>query len=106
MKTLAFAIEVALGILVPFLWQAWDRRRLPRDAVERAWNTASWGAALYAFGAMSMLGWFWVTRRGPMRVVGGIASTLAVVATLLLLEHLVALSLGLRREPPWQVLLA
>jgi hypothetical protein len=62
MKTLRFVIELALSILMPLLIQRWDRKRLSPEEDASAWNTASWAAALYAFGPLSMLGWFWVSR--------------------------------------------
>jgi len=58
-----------LGIFLTLLVQLWDKRRL--GASHRwmgGWNTASWGAALYAFGPLSMLGWSWVTRPRWRRV--------------------------------------
>jgi hypothetical protein len=64
MKTLRFALQIALGIALTLAAQLWDRRRL--DASQRAagWNRATWAAALYALGPLSMLGWCWVTRSG------------------------------------------
>jgi hypothetical protein len=68
MKTLRFTIGVLLGIALPLAVQWLDRRYLltpPQRA--RTWNTASWAAALYAFGPLSMIGWLWVTRSEPCR---------------------------------------
>lgn len=63
MKLVHYAVLIALGMLLPFAVQRWDRRRLSDEQRSRAWNTASWGAALYAFGPLSMIGWVWVTRQ-------------------------------------------
>ena len=78
-------LGMVLGIALPLMLQLWDHRRLGREARERAWNVASWGAALYAFGPLSMLGWCWVTRRGWARALG-----LPAAAVLVLLVELVA----------------
>ena len=63
MKTLRTAVSMLLGIALPYLVQRWDRRRLGPEQRAGAWNVASWGAALYAFGPLSMIGWAWVTRQ-------------------------------------------
>jgi hypothetical protein len=63
MSTFRFALGLVLGIAIPFALQRWDRARLPPERRACAWNTASWAAALYAFGPLSMLGWVWVTRQ-------------------------------------------
>ena len=74
------AVLMVLGIVIPLLIQLWDKRRLTDEQRARAWNFASWGAALYAFGPLSMLGWFWVTRRGWRRSYGLPAVVAVVVA--------------------------
>ena len=63
METLRVAIVFILGMALPYLVQRWDRLRLSDEQREGAWNAASWGAALYAFGPWSMIGWWWVTRQ-------------------------------------------
>ena len=62
MNVLLFALNIVLGIAIPLGIQLADRRRL--SAAERAWvwNTASWGAALYNFGPLSLIAWGYVTR--------------------------------------------
>ncbi|WP_437533710.1 transcriptional regulator [Sorangium sp. So ce726] len=62
MSTLRLALQMVLGIALPFALQRWDRRRLTPEQRAACWNGATWGAALYAFGPLSMLGWCWVTR--------------------------------------------
>jgi hypothetical protein len=59
---LRLVVSLILGITLPLLVQIWDRRRLTARQRAGAWNTASWGSALYAFGPLSMIGWCWVTR--------------------------------------------
>jgi hypothetical protein len=96
-KVLRFVIQLALGIGLAFGLQLWDKRRHLDDAQrDRAWNTASWGAALYAFGPISLLGWYWVTRRGWRRVYGLLAT--AVVAAIVGgVDELLRIALGMRR---------
>jgi hypothetical protein len=61
-QTLRFVIQLALGIALPLALQLWDRRRLTPLQRAVCWNGATWAAALYAFGPLSMVGWCWVTR--------------------------------------------
>lgn len=63
LETLRLFIALVLGITLTLTAQLWDRRRLTKEQRSGAWNTASWGSALYAFGPLSMLGWCWVTRQ-------------------------------------------
>lgn len=63
MQTFRYALSLVLGIAITYALQRWDRGRLSPAEREAAWNGATWGAALYAFGPLSMLGWAWVTRR-------------------------------------------
>jgi hypothetical protein len=62
MNTLRYVLSLILGIALPYAAQRWDRGRLPPRIRAGAWNTASWAAALYGFGPLSMIGWLWVTR--------------------------------------------
>src|SRR4051812_28697445 len=81
MGVLRQILLMALGILLPLALQHYDRRRFDAEQRARAWNGASWGAALYAFGPLSMLGWCWVTRPrwpGWQRLVVGALSVLAI----------------------------
>lgn len=63
MKAARVALQMALGIVLPLLVQRWDKARLSPERLGRTWSYATWGAALYAFGPLSMLGWVYVTRR-------------------------------------------
>ncbi|XXY46692.1 transcriptional regulator [Sorangium sp. So ce269] len=113
MSALRLAIQMLLGIALPLALQLWDRRRLTPVTPEQrnaCWNGATWGAALYAFGPLSMLGWCWVTRnvqrgrptarRTPrwsaLKALGlGAASTSAIVLVMSGIDYVVALLLGL-----------
>jgi hypothetical protein len=90
METLRFAISLILGMALPFAVQRWERARLPAERRAAAWNGASWGSALYAFGPISMIGWAWVTR---VRFARWRRDQGAIVA---LLRCLVVLLLGVR----------
>lgn len=135
MNTLRVLINMVLGILLPVLVQRWDRDRFSRRPKEGAgalgrlfhrlreatiirdehrsglWNFASWGAAVYALGPISMLGWIWVAHHDWARwrergLWGALARSvgllaLGVVAMLLVstllfgIDQLVAWALGL-----------
>jgi hypothetical protein len=71
--TLRLSLSIILGIVLPLALQRWDRARLTETPRACAWNTASWAAALYAFGPLSMLGWIWVTRY-PWRHAPGLSA--------------------------------
>jgi hypothetical protein len=62
-----YVLGEALGLGLPYAVQRWDRGRLSPAQRARAWNTASWGSALYGFGQLSMIGWCWVTRQDARR---------------------------------------
>lgn len=110
METLRFAISLILGMALPFAVQRWERARLPPERRAAAWNVASWGAALYAFGPISMIGWAWVTRARfalwkrdqgtPVAIFRGVVVLLLGVRDVLL----VALAVGLCDEALKKVL--
>ena len=63
MGTIHFALNLVATYLLVVGIQLLDRRYLMRAEVrERAWNRASWGAAVYGLAWLSFLGWGWVTR--------------------------------------------
>lgn len=93
MNTLRYVLSLALSIGITFSLQRWDRGRLSGAQRAAAWNGASWAAALYAFGPLSMLGWLWVTRKDlpifapgrplrPLRVPALLLAGLAVAAAI------------------------
>jgi hypothetical protein len=88
-------IELACGIGLPLALQRWDRSRLSPEQRARSWNTATWGAALYAFGPLSMLGWGWVTRRSVVGLGLGLLSAAALGAVSTGIGLLAAYLLGL-----------
>ena len=95
MKTLLFAIDIALSYTLPLLVQLWDRRRLSDEQKAYVWGYASWGAAIYAWSILSVAAWFWVTRRSVWGVLWGLVALAGVVAAYTALHLAAALSLGL-----------
>lgn len=110
LETLRVLIAFLLGILLPWSVQAWDRRRLTEAQRAGAWNGASWAAALYAFGPLSMIGWCWVTRHAWDRwrdesiwrlvakttalLLMGVLAALAVGAVIVGVDELIGLAAG------------
>ncbi len=91
-----------LSLLLPWAAQWSDKRRLGEEQRQRAWNQASWGCALIAFGPLSMLGWFWVTRRGWRRFVWGPIATWLVITVLALagaVTKIISQGLALQNPP-------
>jgi protein-S-isoprenylcysteine O-methyltransferase Ste14 len=58
-----FAIELALGIAVPYLILRRDFSRLSPERLDRAWPTSSMWSALVAFGPLCLPFHFVKTRR-------------------------------------------
>lgn len=84
MQVARFALQFALGIALTYALQRWDKSRLSEAQRERAWNAATWGAALLWYGPLCMLAWGWVTRRGKGRLHGLAGLVLGAVVTLLI----------------------
>jgi hypothetical protein len=106
-------LVMILSVALPYVAQRWDRGRLAPAQRARAWNTASWGAALYAFGPFSMIGWCWVTRNDarrwwrespPLAVAKGagllVAGVAAAVCLYLVILGFVSLHATLSGAPP------
>ncbi|HEX9297486.1 MAG TPA: hypothetical protein VF881_16705 [Polyangiaceae bacterium] len=69
-----------LNIAVPYGITRYDRARLDREQLARAWNGPSWACAVYFFGPLSLPAHFWVTRRTVGGFFLGTLWTLAVFA--------------------------
>lgn len=107
MRTLRFVISMSLGILLPLAIQLRVRRGLTVEQRAEAWNAATWGAALYAFGPLSMVGflsvvarvaWFERSARVLGGVLGGVAGFIVAAAVMALVagvDWLIARALGL-----------
>lgn len=86
-------VAMVLNIALPLGLQVWDKRR--HGATFRSqWSTATWGASLYAFGALSMLGWMWVTRPRWWRVLWGWLSCLCLNVAVGLVDWMLQLLQG------------
>jgi hypothetical protein len=98
MATLRFVLSLVLGIALTYGVQRWDRGRLTAAQRARAWNGASWAAALFAFGPFSMVGWACVTRiaaapwwpRGARRAAAGVLVVAAGFASALIILYVIA----------------
>jgi hypothetical protein len=86
---------MVLGIGLTLLVQRWDRRHLSEEQRSRSLNFATWGAALYAFGPASMLGWGWVTRKSFLGLLGGLLCAAALVAIIAGIDYLFGIAAGL-----------
>ncbi len=97
MGVLRVVFQMILGFWLPVTLQRLHRRRLTEERRERAWNFASWGAAVYAFGPLSMMGWLWVTKQdwARWRREGGVAVALGKSVLLLFVGLLASLVLFL-----------
>lgn len=100
MQLVRLLLQFALGIALPYAVQRWDKGRLPEERRARAWNAATWGAAVWWYGPLSMIAWGWVTRRetglvGVLR--GAFGMALGAVAGLLV----VLVSLGVDLAFAW-----
>jgi hypothetical protein len=100
-----FVVPMVLGIVLPLVVQRAWLRRLSEERRAQAWNGASWAAALYAFGPLSMLGFCWVTRRRPgalralISLAAGLASTCLVVGCIVLVDLGLEALLGDASDP-------
>jgi len=64
MPVARYLFQIVLGVALTYALQRWDRARfLTEEQRARAWNTSTWGVALFWFGPLSLLPWGWVTRR-------------------------------------------
>ena len=95
MKTLRYVLQIALGIGLTLGVQLWDKRRLSTEQRARSWNAATWGAALYAFGPLSMLGWGWVTRKRLVGLGAGLLCAAALFGIIAGTDYLFATAVGL-----------
>lgn len=68
-----------LNYLMPYVWVALDRTRISRVQRARGWNSATTGSAIYTFGPLSLVAYYWVTRPRPIALFQGVLATAAVV---------------------------
>lgn len=77
----AFCLQLALNIALPWAIVRWDERRLDAWQLARAWNDASRWAAVVVFGPLCLPFHFAKTRRS--RLVGVALGLLALMVALL-----------------------
>jgi hypothetical protein len=89
-ETLIVALSLVLNALLPYLIVRRDLARLSEQRLARAWPQASFLAAVYAFGPLSLPVHFVKTRRSLL----GVALGLFWLALTLLAEAAVTAALG------------
>ena len=67
-----FCVQLALGIVLPWLIVRRDLARLDRERLGRAWNEASFWCAIVVFGPLSLPFHFVKTRRSVLGILLGI----------------------------------
>lgn len=72
-----------------------DRRRLTSSMRERAWNSATTGAAILVFAPLCVIAHFWVTRRSVRGILLGLGALVLLLVTLAVLHELTAFVLAL-----------
>lgn len=60
---LSYAVQLALGILVPWAIVRFDMKRLPPERLDHAWTEASFWMAIVAFGPLCLPFHFTKTRK-------------------------------------------
>jgi hypothetical protein len=71
-----------------------DKRRLPLEQRDRAWNFASFASAIFAFAPWCIVAHFWVTRRSLKGFALGLLALLLVLAAMVLFNLAAAWALG------------
>lgn len=81
MEILLFSLQVALGIVVPWVILRWDLSRLNDRELARSWTRATFWMAIVVFGPLCLPFHFTKTRRSVWGFVQGLlALVVAVVA--------------------------
>ena len=88
---LLFALELALGIAVPYLIVSRDLARLDAERLARAWTDASFWSAIVLFGPLCLPFHFTKTRRSLLGFLLGLAWMVAAFVTI----GLISAGLGL-----------
>ena len=87
---LIVALSLLLNALLPYLIVRYDLARLSEERLARAWPDASFLAAVYAFGPLSLPVHFTKTRRSVLGFLLGVFWLVVAVA----LESAVSAALG------------
>ena len=94
---------IVLSIVLPVALQLADRRQRLGGDEHGPWNYATWGGAVLNFGALSMLGWMWVTRPRWSRLVWGWLTCIALQTVLTLIDAALQLMLVGRFQPTFAI---
>ena len=90
-----FCLQLALGIVLPWLIVRRDLARLDAERLGRAWNDASFWCAIVVFGPLSLPFHFVKTRRSPLGVLLGIGWMALSVAAIGLIASAISTLMGL-----------
>ena len=93
MTVLTYTLQLVLGILVPWWVVRSDQKRLRPEQLGRAWNDASFWAAIVAFGPLCIPVHFAKARRSLLGFLLGMGWMLSVIAALALADWLFGLVL-------------
>jgi hypothetical protein len=89
---LSYAVQLVLGILVPWAIVRFDMKRLPPERLDHAWTEASFWMAIVAFGPLCLPFHFTKTRKN--RLIGlalGFAWLAIAVVVLTVVDSIIAL---------------
>lgn len=67
---ISYAVQLALGILVPWAIVRFDMKRLPPERLDHAWTEASFWMAIVAFGPLCLPFHFTKTRKNRLLGLG------------------------------------
>jgi hypothetical protein len=89
---LSYAVQLVLGILIPWWIVRFDMKRLPPERLDHAWTEASFWMAIVAFGPLSLPFHFTKTRKNRLIGLGlGILWLVAAIVVLNVADSIIAL---------------
>jgi hypothetical protein len=89
---LSYAVQLVLGILIPWWIVRFDMKRLPPERLDHAWTEASFWMAIVAFGPLSLPFHFTKTRKNRLIGLGlGLAWLIAAIVVMNVVDSMLAL---------------
>lgn len=89
---LSYAVQLVLGILIPWAIVRFDMKRLPPEQLGHAWTEASFWMSIVAFGPLCLPFHFTKTRKNRLIGLGlGILWLAAAVVVLNVVDSIIAL---------------
>ncbi|MFW5739010.1 MAG: hypothetical protein ACOC1F_01445 [Myxococcota bacterium] len=79
MQVLDVIIGSVLSMGLTYTFVRCDRLRLSPAQRQRAWNTATTGAAIFTFSPLCIVAHFWVTRRSFTGLLAGVAALAVLI---------------------------